>query len=36
MNKNYIVTQEWKPLSDIIRQDYDHTKNYILYVNEII
>lgn len=29
MNKNYIVTQEWKPLSDIMGQDYDHTKNYI-------
>lgn len=35
MNKNYIVTQEWKPLSDIMGQDYDHTKNYILYTNEI-
>lgn len=35
MNKNYTVTQEWKPLSDIMGQDYDHTKNYILYTNEI-
>ena len=34
--KNYIVNyKEWKPLSDIMNADYDHTKGYFLYVNDI-
>lgn len=34
MGKNYIVSKnKWCPLSDIMDSDYDHTKNYTVYVN---
>lgn len=34
--KNYSVpVGKWCPLSDIMGQDYDHTKAYKIYVNEI-
>lgn len=37
MSKNYIVpVNRWIPLSDLMNQDYDHTKDYIIHVNDIV
>lgn len=34
--KNYNVkAKEWQPLSDIMGQDYDHTKAYTVHANSI-
>lgn len=33
--KNYKIPMKYCPLSDIMGQDYDHTKAYKIYINEI-
>lgn len=36
MGKNYTVKpKQWQPLSDVMGQDYDHTINYAIHVNEV-
>ena len=32
-SKNYRIKTEWKPLSDIMGGDYDHTQEYIININ---